>query len=239
MRRALWYVVERLGSTRSSVERRLRTLGHQTVSDFRVKQLQWAGIGVVGGVVLAFSLVVRGVPVAVCLLVVAGSAVGGMLAADSRLTTQVRKRSEAYTRELPDAVELMALAVGSGESIRGAVERVARIHNGVFGDELLRMLDDVHAGKPLAAALDEMGKRSTNANVARFVDATVGAIEQGSGLAGALNAQARDSRDAARRALLEKGGRAEIAMMIPVVFFILPITVLFTIFPALGALSLM
>lgn len=235
----VWRLLETLGSTRASVERRLNVFGELTVGDFRLQQLQWATFGTVIGVIVAFTLVARGVPVTICLVAVVVSALGAMLAADSQLTRKVEKRSEAYTRELPDAVELMALAVGSGESIRAAIERVAQIHAGALGDELMKMLDDVHAGRPLSAALEDMGNRSGNPSVGRFVDATVNAMEQGSGLAHALNAQARDSRDAARRALLEKGGKAEIAMMIPVVFFILPITVVFTIFPALGALSLM
>lgn len=55
------------------------------------------------------------------------------------------------------------------------------------------------------------------------------AVEQGS-LARSLRAQAHDARDAARRSLLEIGGKAEIAIVIPVVFIIMPLTVVFTVF---------
>jgi tight adherence protein C len=64
------------------------------------------------------------------------------------------------------------------------------------------------------------------------------AIERGSPLADVLRAQATDAREAGKRALLELGGKKEIAMMVPVVFLILPVTVLFALFPGFFALNL-
>jgi tight adherence protein C len=51
-----------------------------------------------------------------------------------------------------------------------------------------------------------------------------------------LRAQAVDAREAGRRDLLESGGKREIAMMIPVVFLVLPVTILFALYP--GAVTL-
>ena len=59
------------------------------------------------------------------------------------------------------------------------------------------------------------------------------AIERGTPLAEVLRSQAMDVREAGKRALLEAGGRKEISMMLPVVFMILPITVLFALYPGL------
>ncbi|MEJ5946191.1 type II secretion system F family protein [Pseudokineococcus basanitobsidens] len=64
------------------------------------------------------------------------------------------------------------------------------------------------------------------------------AVERGTPLADVLRAQAQDVRDEGRRALLESGGRKEIAMMVPVVFLVLPITVAFAVFPGLAVLRL-
>ena len=41
-----------------------------------------------------------------------------------------------------------------------------------------------------------------------------------------LRAQAQDVRDNAKRELMETAGKKEIAMLAPVVFFILPLTVI-------------
>ena len=59
------------------------------------------------------------------------------------------------------------------------------------------------------------------------------AIERGTPLADVLRAQAADVREVGKRALLEAGGRKEISMMVPVVFLILPVTVLFALYPGL------
>ena len=63
------------------------------------------------------------------------------------------------------------------------------------------------------------------------------AIERGTPLADVLRAQAVDVREVGKRALLEAGGRKEISMMVPVVFLILPVTVLFALFPGLLTLT--
>lgn len=72
--------------------------------------------------------------------------------------------------------------------------------------------------------------------LARFVDGMVVAVERGTPLAEVLRAQAVDARESGKRALLEAGGRREIAMMIPVVFLVLPVTVAFALYPGLFSL---
>ena len=63
------------------------------------------------------------------------------------------------------------------------------------------------------------------------------AIERGSPLASVLHDQARDQRERSLAALMEEGGRREIAMLLPVVFLILPVTVIFALYPGLIALD--
>lgn len=53
-----------------------------------------------------------------------------------------------------------------------------------------------------------------------------------------LRAQAQDVRDNAKRELMETAGKKEIAMLAPVVFFILPLTVVFAVFPGLSLMRL-
>ena len=85
--------------------------------------------------------------------------------------------------------------------------------------------------------LQLLGERTGLPSLARFVDGIVVAVERGTPLADVLRAQAEDVREVGRRALMESGGKKEIAMMIPVVFLVLPITVLFAVFPGIAYLS--
>ena len=60
------------------------------------------------------------------------------------------------------------------------------------------------------------------------------AVERGTPLAEVLRAQAQDVREEGRRLIMEAGGKKEIVMMVPVVFGVLPVTILFAMFPGLG-----
>jgi tight adherence protein C len=64
------------------------------------------------------------------------------------------------------------------------------------------------------------------------------AVQRGTPLADVLRAQATDVREMGRRTLLEAGGRKEIAMLVPVVFLVLPVTVIFALFPGFYSLQL-
>jgi tight adherence protein C len=108
---------------------------------------------------------------------------------------------------------------------------VARIGRGELAGELRRALADAHAGATLTVALQGIADRTGLPPLARFVDGMSVAVERGTPLADVLRAQAVDVREAGKRALLEAGGRKEIAMMVPVVFLVLPVTVLFALFP--------
>jgi tight adherence protein C len=74
--------------------------------------------------------------------------------------------------------------------------------------------------------------------LARFVDGVAVAVERGTPLAEVMRAQAVDVREAGKRALLESAGRREIGMMVPVVFFVLPVTVVFALVPGFYGLQL-
>ena len=119
-----------------------------------------------------------------------------------------------------------------------ALERVSSAGHGVVAAELSRVLDDTRVGLALVPALQQMASRNELNEMGRFVDAVVVAVERGTPLADVLSAQAADAREAGRRALIEAGGRKEIGMMVPVVFLVLPLSVLFVLFPGFYGLSL-
>jgi tight adherence protein C len=87
-------------------------------------------------------------------------------------------------------------------------------------------------------SLRGVAQRTGSPDIERFVDGILLALERGSPLAEVLRAQAADARAADRRSLLESAGRKDVAMLIPVVFFILPTVVLIAIFPGIQGLKL-
>lgn len=233
-------LVERLGSPAAEVERRLARAGRAgTLDEHRAAQVVAAVVGAAGGLAAALALVAaRGLhPVAALALVAAGSATGLVLH-DAALSTAVARRERRLLAELPTVAELLALAVAAGEGPLGALERVARTIRGELAKEIGLVLADTRAGTPLAAALERLADRTGLPPLARFTEGIAVAVERGTPLADVLRAQAADAREASRRDLLETGGRREIAMMVPVVFLVLPVTVVFAVFPGLATLRI-
>ncbi len=224
----------------SPVQRRLDLLGPgHTVDQLRGEQLLWAAAGAGCGVLVAV-VGARGRavdPVAAMAVLVVGGLLGA-LGREQLLSAQVRRREERMLAELPTVAELLALSVAAGEGAHAALERVARTCQGDLAGELERTLAEVRAGAALVQALEALAARTRLPSLARFVDGVVVAIQRGTPLAEVLRAQAQDVRELSRRRLIEVGGRKELLMMVPVVFLILPVTVLFAVYPGLAVLDL-
>jgi tight adherence protein C len=235
-------IADRLVGGSRAVRRRQLALGiHPNVEEFRVEQIVWAGagalLGVLAGVVL--GLVAGEVSAVAVVLVSFSAALAGFLGRDWWLSAQVHRRTETILAEFPVIADLLALAVTAGEAPAPALERVCRMCRGELSDELSRALAEARTGASLPAALEAVAQRTTIDALARFVDGILVALERGTPLAAVLRAQAADVREARKRALLATGGRKEIAMLVPVVFLILPVTVLFALYPGLVSITLL
>lgn len=224
----------------ASVRRRLAQAGLATsVEQFRVEQVVWGFGGLLGGAALAGALLAHGSTRTAPLVLLCGlSAVAGVFGRDRWLSRQVRTRADRMVAEFPAVAEMLALAVGAGESPVAALQRVAALSGGELSRELEAALADARAGAPLPVALDGVARRTALPLLARFVDGMVVALERGTPLADVLRAQAADVREAGRQALLESGGKREVAMLAPVVFLIMPTVLLFLCFPGFYGLSL-
>jgi tight adherence protein C len=224
---------------RGSVERRLAAIAAPlTVDQFRVEQVLWGSVGAAIGAGIGLLAVILGQsnPFILILLIVA-SAAAGVLGRDWWLTQTVVKQEEEIIAEFPVIAEMLALSVTAGESPTGAIDRVTKLANGPLVGQLSGVLAETRAGTPFLTALTHLRDRTRLEPLARFLDGMAVAIERGTPLADVLRAQAADVRALSKRQLLESGGRKEIAMMVPVVFLVLPITILFALYPGLLALT--
>jgi tight adherence protein C len=226
------------GTTRKRLEQAGRQM---TVEEFRAEQVLWGSIGLFVGVALSTGLLASNPhrPAPLLLLLCFVTTLSGVVIRDFALTQEVARRERRMLAEFPTVAEMLALAVGAGEGPVGALERVTRSSRGELAKELGAALAEARAGAPLVAALENIAARTSLPALARFVDGVAVAVERGTPLAEVLRAQAIDVREAGKRALLEAGGKKEIAMMVPVVFLILPVTMLFALFPGLVSLRLL
>ncbi|NHN56453.1 type II secretion system F family protein [Calidifontibacter sp. DB0510] len=224
----------------TSVRKRLERSGRAPdVDQFRAEQALW---GVLAGVAAACWVGVRaasgGASLVSGVLMILVAIGIGVVARDQMLTRAADRRGRQILTEFPAVAEMLALAVTAGEGAAAALERVARLSKGDLAGELARCLVDARAGATLPDALQGLADRTGLPSVARFVDGVVIAVERGTPLADVMRAQAQDARDASKQQLIEIGGRKELLMMVPVVFLVLPVTVLFAVWPGLSALQL-
>ncbi|GGK64009.1 type II secretion system F family protein [Ornithinimicrobium pekingense] len=228
-----------LGGT-ESVRSRLQRAGlAPDVEGFRIQQVLWglasavlaAGLGSVLWWTRGASVVALGVLVGCAFL-------AGVVVRDTLLSRAAARRERLIMAEFPAVAELLALSVTAGEGTVQALERVARLSSGELAGELQLCLAQARTGASLPEALQALSRRTGLAPIVRFVDGLVVAIQRGTPLGEVLRAQAADAREAARQGLIEEGGRREITMMVPVVFLVLPVTVLFAVFPGVTMLRI-
>ncbi|WEG07464.1 type II secretion system F family protein [Microbacterium horticulturae] len=237
--RARW---DRMLSGSDAVSRRLRQAGRsggrEGVTSFRTRQLVWGLGGVVVGALAGVLVVLTGRPPVAAVLLPALAGLAGLAACDLLLTQAARARVSRIEEELPTVLEFLALCLSAGEGILDSLRRVGRLEGGELTSELRDVVLAVGTGSSLAEALTAFAHELDVPCLNRSVDHIAAALDRGAPLAQVLQAQAADAREDAKQTLIERAGRNEIKMMLPLVFLILPISVLFAIFPGVFMLRL-
>ena len=222
--------IRAVGGTTVAISSRVRQAAAGTrVETYRLQQLTCAVLGALAGLGLALTL--HG-GVVLWLTGAIGGAIAGVAVRDALLARRVRRRLARLAAELPVILEFLALSLSAGEGVLEALRRVARTGRGELAAELRDVLAAVGAGVPLPDALTRLERELALPPLSRALEQLIGALERGAPLGEVLRAQAQDAREGTRRALIESAGRKEIAMLVPLVFLILPVTVLFALFPA-------
>ncbi|GGI47431.1 tight adherence protein C [Agromyces flavus] len=216
-----------------TVARRLRQAGvDATVERFRGEQLAWAGLAFALGAALAlFAPSFVAMPPVVRAAVPAVAAVAGAVTRDWLLQRSARRRLARISSELPTMLEFLTLSLTAGEGMLEALRRVARTGSGELPTEFARVVAAVGAGVPLPTALAELRDGLEHAALSRALDQVLGALDRGAPLADVLRSQAGDARAESKRTIIELAGRKEIAMLVPLIFLILPVTIAFALFP--------
>lgn len=224
------------GDTSLSVA--LRRAGRdEAPSEWTSRRLLWTLMGAVLGLVLGGLYAFSAVSLAPALgLFVLGGAAGWWMP-----LWLLRRETWARARDLEDemttGLEMLGLCLGAGEDLVGALNRISRIGSGPFTKVVRDAVDRIDVGVPVAQALDESASAAGVPALTRAIEHFTATLERGTPLVDVLTAQVSDSREEAKRRLLESAGKNEVLMLIPLVFLILPITIAFAVFPGLIAIQ--
>lgn len=210
-----------------------------TVTDYRAQQLiiavVAAALATAGCIWAAIHHTLHPI---IGLLIVLVVTLLAFFSRDNLLTAQINKRRAIILAEFPTVAELLALSVTAGDSAHGALERVVTTAHGELSYEFNLVLRDIRSGDTLASALKSCSDRLKLNSVERFITGLTVAHERGTPLATVLHAQAMDVRELTKRELLEVAGKKEINMLVPLIFGIMPLTVVFAVFPGLSLLNI-
>lgn len=124
------------------------------------------------------------------------------------LERRARSRADALRAALPDALDLLRACLAAGLPLRRSLSLVADHSAEPIAGEFACVAAETAFGIPQATALDGLAARNPLTEVRALVSAIRQAERNGSPLAPVIAAQARDSRLAHNRAIIERGARA-------------------------------
>ena len=223
---------------RTQLRSRLEELGRNTEKeyvDFRIKQYGYCASSAALVFVLVILLSESLFPALISALLF--SFMVNFLI-DRELTKAVKRRRELIESEFPAVIEMLTLAIAAGETPMAAILRIADSADGQLSKEFQIVIAGVRSGQPINESLDALGRRVKSIMIRRFIDALVTATLRGAPLVEVLSRHAVEARANQRNRVMGAAGKAEISMMIPVVFLILPISILFALWPSLTNLNM-
>ena len=206
---------------RARVERRLLTAGLSNelkVDEFIGMQLLWGVFFPIAFGIFNFALQM-GFPMWAMPLI----ALGGWYFPNVYAGQMKKARYLAIVIELPFFIDLMALSTEAGLDFMGAIQRIVEKAEGsVLAQEFQLVLKDLKLGSSRREALSALGNRLDMTEITSFVAVVRDAEETGAPIAQVLKDQSVQMR-LERMVRAEKAGaRASQAMLIPLMFLILP-----------------
>jgi tight adherence protein C len=223
--------VERLGSmlSRSTPQKAAQDLdnrlemagrpGNLTPADFGAIRLiaaaVMAAVGLLLGLLMGGGLVYT----------VGGLAIGaglGYYLPVLWLKQKVDARRAQIQKGLPDAMDLLVIAVDAGLGFDAALARVTDKYKNALSDMFAKVLREVSLGRPRLEAMDEMGRSSGVDDLHNFIQAIIQSEQFGTGIGKILRIQADEMRRKRRQRAQEKAAQATLKMMLPMVGCIFP-----------------
>jgi tight adherence protein C len=161
----------------------------------------------------------------------------GFMLPSVRLKRRIRTRSDTIFKDLPDIVDMLAIAVEAGSGFESALSLICTNFDSPLTDELSKALHDMELGLPRKEALQQLRDRVDVEAVRTLVLALLQADALGIPVGRVLKSQANEVRARRRAWAREKAAKLPVKIMFPLVLFIFPPIMALVIGPAFGAFT--
>jgi tight adherence protein C len=146
----------------------------------------------------------------------------GFFLPDVWLSRRIRRRQNEILLALPDALDMLVVAMEAGLSFENALLEITAKWRTALSLELLQVQRDVGIGQPRRQALLALNDRTGVPDIAAFVSAVNQAEELGVSIVRVLFVQAEEMRIKRRQRAQEAANKTPIKMLFPMVFLIFP-----------------
>jgi tight adherence protein C len=222
----------------SLVREKLVHLGKNTETDYENLKIAELSLSIAISILFVLLTLLHVINLFQALVLTLCGFVFSILIFEGNLNRRCKRKLEEMEEEFPAVVELLTLSIGSGESPSRALARIADRSHGHLSSEFKKLKIELDSGISLSVALDLMSKRVEFQAFRRFVDTFIISISRGTPLVETLLHLTGDARNREKSRLMTAAGKSEIRMMIPIVFLILPISILFALYPSMQNLDL-
>ena len=166
------------------------------------------------------------------------SAISRFFANSTRKLNLARSsRATAAFYELPEVLDLLVVCLRAGGGVYQSLQTVVPRASGELAKELSRVLLAAHYGSSLSNEIRKLPESLPHPQFAELSNKVILSLVRGTALAKMLEDQAQSVRSEIKNQLLVQAGKNETRMLVPLVFLILPVTVLFAIYPSLKLLN--
>lgn len=160
------------------------------------------------------------------------AAVFGVLYPNIWLKRRAQERQDAIARDLPFAMDLLTVAIQSGQDFGAALRLLLEAgRRSPLYDEFSQVMDDIQLGKTRVQSLQDMATRIDLDELRNLVAVVSQSIEMGAGLGDVFQLQAEEMRRRRFHLAERKAARAPSLMIIPTALFIMPATFIVILVP--------
>jgi tight adherence protein C len=139
--------------------------------------------------------------------------------------------------ELPDFAAVLGLLLGNGLPVAVSLAWLTPRSKGALAREFSILVQNLELGADPVIELQKLAQSSGSQQLTELCEKLSWSMTRGAPVSEQLLAHSRAARSQIQRNLMKQAGANETKMLIPVIFLILPVTVLFAVFPSISLLS--
>lgn len=152
--------------------------------------------------------------------------IGGIIAIEAPtfyLGSKAKKNQQGIRDQLPDAFDLLGVCIESGLSFDASLLKVSEKMHGPFIDELLNLYRQIQMGVPRIDALKKMAAGTEIPELKTFLAALAQATQLGIPINNVMAVQSAQLRQTRMQMAKEKGNKAPVKILIPMLLLIFPV----------------